>query len=147
MAEVLERGNIYFVFRPKVEHTSAEGLKDIQRFFLILSPYGEQRYRLIVIGRKKLPTKTSLRIVVYASTRNGKQSTRPNFSTSVRQRYERTSRRFANTEGRPFDAAQGGPPAEPPIVGIGTRREFAQHFADARGNSVCVRRRHDGPGH
>jgi hypothetical protein len=56
MAEVLERGNIYFVFRPKVEHTSAEGLEDIQRFFLILSPYGEQRYRLIVIGRKKLPT-------------------------------------------------------------------------------------------
>jgi hypothetical protein len=55
MAEVLERGNIYFVFRPKVEHTSAEGLEDIQRFFVILSPYGQQRYRLIVIGRKKLP--------------------------------------------------------------------------------------------
>jgi len=56
MAKVLERGNIYFLFRPKVDHTSAEGLEDIQRFFLILSPYGEQRYRLIVIGRKKLPS-------------------------------------------------------------------------------------------
>jgi len=27
MAEVLERGDIYFVVRPKVEHTSAEGSK------------------------------------------------------------------------------------------------------------------------
>jgi hypothetical protein len=55
MADVLERGNIYFAYRPKVEHTSAEGLEDIQRFFVILSPFGKERYRLIVIGRKKLP--------------------------------------------------------------------------------------------
>jgi hypothetical protein len=55
MAEVLERGNIYLVYRPKVEHTSATGLEDVQRFFMILSPFGRQRYRLIVIGRKKLP--------------------------------------------------------------------------------------------
>jgi hypothetical protein len=55
MAEVLERGNIYFIYRPKVEHTSAAGLEDIQRFFVILSPFGKARHRLIVIGRKKLP--------------------------------------------------------------------------------------------
>ncbi len=55
MANILERGNIYFAYRPKVEHASAEGLEDIQRFFIILSPFGKQRYRLIVIGRKKLP--------------------------------------------------------------------------------------------
>jgi hypothetical protein len=47
MAEVLERGNIYFVYRPKVEHTSAAGLEDVQRFFMILCPFGRQRYRLI----------------------------------------------------------------------------------------------------
>ena len=55
MAEVLERGNIYFVYRPKVEHTSAAGLEDVQRFFVILSTYEKHRYRLLVIGRKKLP--------------------------------------------------------------------------------------------
>jgi hypothetical protein len=55
MTEVLERGNIYFAFRPKVEYTSAEGIEDIQRFFVILSPHGKKRYRLIIIGRKKLP--------------------------------------------------------------------------------------------
>jgi hypothetical protein len=55
MADVLERGNIYFMYRPKVEQSSASGLEDVQRFFVILSPYGQQRYRLIVIGRKQLP--------------------------------------------------------------------------------------------
>jgi hypothetical protein len=71
MVNVLERGNIYFVYRPKVDHTSAAGLEDIQRFFVILSPshspatrasfggqVGTARYRLIVIGRKKLPAIT-----------------------------------------------------------------------------------------
>lgn len=55
MADVLERGNIYFVYRPRVEQTTARGLEDIQRFFLVLSPHGKTRYRLIVVGRKKLP--------------------------------------------------------------------------------------------
>jgi hypothetical protein len=55
MTEVLERGNIYFIYRPKVEHTSAKGLQDVQRFFVILSPFAKERYRLLVIGRKKLP--------------------------------------------------------------------------------------------
>ena len=55
MADILERGNIYFVYRPRVEQSRAEGLEDVQRFFMILSPHGKERYRLIVIGRKKLP--------------------------------------------------------------------------------------------
>jgi hypothetical protein len=55
MPQVLERGNIYFVYRPRVEENSAAGLEDVQRFFVILSPSGKDRHRLIVIGRKKLP--------------------------------------------------------------------------------------------
>jgi hypothetical protein len=55
MADVLERGNIYFLYRPRVEQKGASGLADIQRFFLVLSPYGKERYRLVVVGRKKLP--------------------------------------------------------------------------------------------
>jgi hypothetical protein len=58
MADVLERGNIYFVYRLKVEQTSAAGLEDVQRFFVILSPAGKTRYRLLVIGRKRLPAIT-----------------------------------------------------------------------------------------
>jgi hypothetical protein len=52
---VLERGDIYFVYRPKVEEPSAEGLADVQRLYMILSPHGKKRYRLIVIGQKRLP--------------------------------------------------------------------------------------------
>jgi hypothetical protein len=55
MADILERGNIYFVYRPRVEESTVEGLEDVQRFFMILSPHRKQRYRLIVIGRKRLP--------------------------------------------------------------------------------------------
>ena len=55
MADVLERGDIYFIYRPKVEQTSAAGLEDVQRFFVILSPSDKRRPRLLVIGRKKLP--------------------------------------------------------------------------------------------
>jgi hypothetical protein len=61
MADVLERGNIYFMYRPRVEHTTAGGLDDIQRLFIILSPHGQQQYRLIVIGRKQLPEVASHR--------------------------------------------------------------------------------------
>jgi hypothetical protein len=52
---VLERGNIYFFYRPKIEEGSAEGLADVQRLYMILSPHGQRRYRLIVIGQKQLP--------------------------------------------------------------------------------------------
>jgi hypothetical protein len=55
MTQVLERGNIYFIYRLRVEQTSASGIEDIQRFFIILSPHGKDRHRLIVVGRKKLP--------------------------------------------------------------------------------------------
>src|SRR5687767_11368039 len=55
VVDVLERGNIYFIYRPRVEQVTARSVDDIQRFFVILSPHGKSRYRLIVVGRKKLP--------------------------------------------------------------------------------------------
>lgn len=54
-AEILERGDIYFVYRPKVEEEFPRGLDDVQRLYMILSPEGEQRYRLVAIGRKRMP--------------------------------------------------------------------------------------------
>jgi hypothetical protein len=74
-AAILERGNIYFVYRPRVEHTSAHGLEDVQRFFLVLSPHGRSRHRLIVIGRKKLPETETHRDRGWAFV--GKVSRRP----------------------------------------------------------------------
>lgn len=54
-AEVLERGDIYFVYRPKVEEESPRGLDDVQRLYVVLSPEDERRYRLIAVGRKRMP--------------------------------------------------------------------------------------------
>ncbi|NCC22405.1 MAG: hypothetical protein EOM26_08075 [Alphaproteobacteria bacterium] len=53
--DVLERGNIYFFYRPGVNEGSPEGKRDIQRFYMILRPDGARHYRLCIIGRKFLP--------------------------------------------------------------------------------------------
>ncbi|WKZ34006.1 MAG: hypothetical protein QY316_06305 [Thermodesulfobacteriota bacterium] len=53
--EVLERGSIYFIYRPKVEEEEVKGLKEVQRFYMVLSPEGKKIYRLIVVGRQALP--------------------------------------------------------------------------------------------
>jgi hypothetical protein len=57
-AHFLERGKIYFAYRPKVEAQAAHGFDDVQRFYVVLSPRGKASYRLIVIGQKKLPAVT-----------------------------------------------------------------------------------------
>lgn len=53
--DVLERGNIYFVYRPQVEQEEPHGMTDVQRSYIVLSPHGKEILRLILLGRKKLP--------------------------------------------------------------------------------------------
>ncbi len=55
MSEVLERGEIGFVYRPRVERAAARGIEDVQQFFLILAPRGRAIVRRIRVGRKRLP--------------------------------------------------------------------------------------------
>lgn len=52
---ILLKGNIYFFYRPKIEHEEAHQLGDVQRFFLMLKPENMDRYILVVIGKKRLP--------------------------------------------------------------------------------------------
>lgn len=56
---ILEQGNIYFVYRPKVkgagEADSVSGLDDVQRAYIVLSPHGKNQVRLLAIGQKQLP--------------------------------------------------------------------------------------------
>ena len=62
--EILEQGDIYFLYRPKVraedeaegekQEAAAEDLGDVQNFYIVLKPQGG-RFRLINIGRKRLP--------------------------------------------------------------------------------------------
>lgn len=52
---VLERGRIYFLYRPAMEETTPAGVVDLQRLFMVLHPAGGERRRLLVVGHKKLP--------------------------------------------------------------------------------------------
>jgi hypothetical protein len=53
--ETLERGDIYFFYRPRVEREDPGGRGDVQNLHLVLSPDGKRSYRLINVGRDKLP--------------------------------------------------------------------------------------------
>ncbi|XP_057769287.1 uncharacterized protein LOC130989343 [Salvia miltiorrhiza] len=58
--EILEKGDIFFFYRPKVEKEEAHGPEDVQRFYLVLRPQGggdggDGVLRFMVMGRKALP--------------------------------------------------------------------------------------------
>jgi hypothetical protein len=52
---LLERGDIFFIYRPRVGEEEPSGLGDVQRFFIVLRPEGARKLRLLVVGRKRLP--------------------------------------------------------------------------------------------
>lgn len=51
----LERGDIFFVYRPKVGVEQPRRLDDVSRLYMILRPERRRRFRLIIIGQKTLP--------------------------------------------------------------------------------------------
>jgi hypothetical protein len=54
-AEIVEQGDIYFFYRPKVENEEATSLDDVQRFHIVMRPHGKASFRLTTVGRKRLP--------------------------------------------------------------------------------------------
>jgi hypothetical protein len=55
---ILEQGDIFFFYRPKVRSEKVESIDDVRRFFMILAPESNNKkdiYRLLVIGKKSLP--------------------------------------------------------------------------------------------
>ncbi|MDX2090980.1 MAG: hypothetical protein SFX73_24185 [Kofleriaceae bacterium] len=56
-AEILEAGDIQFIYRPKVQSTDpfAPVSPGVQAFFFILSPEGRHLHRRIRVGRKRMP--------------------------------------------------------------------------------------------
>ncbi len=53
--KIVEKGDIYFAYRPRVEEHEAEGLGDVQNFYMIMKPGGQARFRTAVLGRKRMP--------------------------------------------------------------------------------------------
>ena len=61
-SEVIEHGDIFFFYRPKVDTEEVQDIEDVQRFYMITSPIGEGKrqsnkniYRLFLVGQKQLP--------------------------------------------------------------------------------------------
>ena len=55
MSRVVERGDVFFFYRPRVAADEVDELDDVQRFFFVLRPDRAEHYRRLVVGRKHLP--------------------------------------------------------------------------------------------
>lgn len=54
-SQIIERGDVYFAYRPRVESEQVSGVEDVQRLYVLLQPAGGGHTRRIVMGRKRLP--------------------------------------------------------------------------------------------
>src|ERR671914_1072052 len=56
-SDIIEQGDIFFFYRPKVGAEEVKGIKDVQRFYMVTSPADNDsnKYRLFLIGQKQLP--------------------------------------------------------------------------------------------
>jgi len=54
-ADVLEEGEVYFLYRPRVNDDTVRGLDDVSRVYMVLHPRERSWYRVLILGRKRLP--------------------------------------------------------------------------------------------
>lgn len=52
---ILESGDVYFFYRPKVQHDEAHGIGDVEHLHIVFKPEDRHLYRMVSIGRKRLP--------------------------------------------------------------------------------------------
>lgn len=54
-SELLESGEIAFVYRPRVDEADPESVEDVQNLHTVLRPHGGSTIRTLIIGGKRLP--------------------------------------------------------------------------------------------
>jgi hypothetical protein len=60
-SDIIEKGDIFFFYRPKVGTEEVENIRDVQRFYMVTSPEVVKNkkkkdiYRLFLVGQKQLP--------------------------------------------------------------------------------------------
>ena len=61
-SEIIEHGNLYFFYRPKIDSDEVKELEDVGRFYMITSPENNEKvttkkdiHRLFLLGQKQLP--------------------------------------------------------------------------------------------
>ncbi len=55
MADYVEKGDIYFFYRPRVNVERVKSLDDVQRLYMILVPDDADTARLFLVGKKRMP--------------------------------------------------------------------------------------------
>ncbi|MGY2462877.1 DUF2795 domain-containing protein [Vreelandella sulfidaeris] len=55
MTDYVEKGDIYFFYRPKVNAQKVQNLDDVQRLHLVLVPDDDDTARLFLVGKKRMP--------------------------------------------------------------------------------------------
>ena len=53
-SQIVEYGDIFFFYRPKVGKEEVANIEDVQRFYMVTAPE-DGKYRLFVLGQKQLP--------------------------------------------------------------------------------------------
>ena len=54
--QIVEKGDLFFFYRPRIDSQSARDLDDLQRLYVVLRPARKRpRIRVLTIGRKRLP--------------------------------------------------------------------------------------------
>ncbi|MBL8950144.1 MAG: hypothetical protein JNK82_05170 [Myxococcaceae bacterium] len=53
---VVEQGDLYFAFRPRVGTPRVNSLRDVQRLYVVMGAHGrDELFRVFIVGRKHLP--------------------------------------------------------------------------------------------
>jgi hypothetical protein len=55
VSRILEQGNIFFFYRPRVRVDQVDDLSDVRNFSFLLKPDDRSLYRRVIVGRKRLP--------------------------------------------------------------------------------------------
>jgi hypothetical protein len=53
--KVIEHGDIFFFYRPKLDTEEVKDIQNIQRFYMVTSPDNSDKHRIFLIGQKQLP--------------------------------------------------------------------------------------------
>jgi hypothetical protein len=55
-SKIVEQGDIFFFYRPRVGTKEVSHVADVQRFYMVIAPEeNDSKYRLFILGRKQLP--------------------------------------------------------------------------------------------
>src|SRR5215469_17549919 len=54
--KIVEKGDVFFLYRPRIDSDTVRSFEDVQRFYVVLRPARKHpRIRVLTVGRKRLP--------------------------------------------------------------------------------------------